>query len=557
MGYSVVQKNWNSIGEDTAQRLEAAKHLIKEKKVVEAENTVELLETVIHPFDLVNIEGNNQKQADFLAKCLCQVNPEKVHDLHMVQSSISLPEHLDVFDKGIAKKVDFAYSGKQGKRLAKMMGNHEIEVGAIHTYLELYSRYYLDLIPRVALVAAEQADKDGNLYTGFNTEDTAVTLEAVKFNGGIVIVQANEIVDKVPRVDIPADWVDFVIPSPTPFYVEPLFTRDPAKISNTRILKAMMAIKGVYAEYGVQTLNEGVGFDAVAIELLLPTYGEELGLKGKICSYYMLNPQPTLIPAIESGWVKKVYSPGGEVGMEKYVNARPDIFSIGPNGTMRSNREHAQAAGHYALDMFIGATLQIDPYGNSSTATKNNVAGFGGAPNLGADSKGRRHVSAAWKKCGEELADRENLIGPMQRGKKLVVQMVNTMDEKGHPGFVERLDALTLAENAHLDLPPVMIYGDDLTHVISEVGIAYLNKCQGMAERTAAIRAIAGETEVGKLADPKESKRLRELGIVKTPEDLGIVKERATQELLAAKSIKELVDWSGGLYDPPAQFKNW
>ena len=35
---------------------------------------------------------------------------------------------------------------------------------------------------------------------------------------------------------------------------------------------AMMAIKGIYAEYGVQRLNHGIGFDTAAIELLLPTY---------------------------------------------------------------------------------------------------------------------------------------------------------------------------------------------------------------------------------------------------------------------------------------------
>ena len=81
--------------------------------------------------------------------------------------------------------------------------------------------------------------------------------------------------DKVPRVDIPSDWVDFVIQSPTPYKLDPLFTRDPAKISNERIMKAMMAIKGIYAEYGVTTLNHGVGYDTAAVELLLPTFGED------------------------------------------------------------------------------------------------------------------------------------------------------------------------------------------------------------------------------------------------------------------------------------------
>ena len=135
-------------------------------------------------------------------------------------------------------------------------------------------------------------------------------IEATKFKQGIVIAQVNEIVDKVPRVDIPGDWVDFVIQAPQPFYVEPLFTRDPANITDSQVLRAMMVIKGIYAEYGIQSLNHGVGFDTAAIELLLPTYGEELGLKGKICKYFALNPHPTLIPAIESGWVESIHSFG-------------------------------------------------------------------------------------------------------------------------------------------------------------------------------------------------------------------------------------------------------
>jgi malonate decarboxylase alpha subunit len=70
----------------------------------------------------------------------------------------------------------------------------------------------------------------------------------------------NEVVDKVPRVDIPGDRVDFIIKSDQPFYVEPLFTRDPASITENQILMAMMAIKGIYGEYGVRRLNHGIGF---------------------------------------------------------------------------------------------------------------------------------------------------------------------------------------------------------------------------------------------------------------------------------------------------------
>lgn len=555
---------WDSLRRDTEQRLEAAAAALGNQRIIDIKGTakqrnavVQLLECVIRPGDKINLEGNNQKQADFLAECLCRVDPEKVNGLHLVQSSISLDSHIKLFEKGIAEKVDFSYAGAQAGALATAIKEKKVKLGDIHTYLELFGRYFIDLMPRVSLVAAYQADREGNLYTGSNTEDTPVIVEATKFKQGIVIAQVNEIVDKLPRVDIPADWVDYVVKAPRPFYLEPLFTRDPALITDSQVLRAMMAIKGIYAEYGVQTVNHGIGFDTAAIELLLPTYGEELGLKGKICTSFALNPHPSLIPAIESGWVKNIHCFGGELGMEKYVQARPDVFFVGPDGSPRSNRTYAQIAGHYAVDMFIGGTLQIDEDGNSSTATANRIAGFGGAPNMGCDPKGRRHASEAWLKCGAENASRESQIGAMPRGRRLVVQLQETFREKMAPGFVEKLDAWELMDNAGLSIPPVMIYGDDLTHIVTEEGIAYLDRCRDIEERRAAIRAVAGFTAVGMKADPAQTADLRARGIVKTPEDLGIDLSRANRGMLAAKNVHDLVKWSGGLYQPPGKFKNW
>ena len=100
-------KNWHTRGDDTKARLSAAACLTK-GKIVDAKDTVALLEAVLHPGDNVNIEGDNQKQADFLAGELCKVDPSRVHDLHMIQSTLSIPEHLEVFEKGIAKKWDCA-----------------------------------------------------------------------------------------------------------------------------------------------------------------------------------------------------------------------------------------------------------------------------------------------------------------------------------------------------------------------------------------------------------------------------------------------------------------
>ncbi|MGE8245022.1 MAG: malonate decarboxylase subunit alpha [Stenotrophomonas maltophilia] len=547
-----MARDWNTLATRRQARLQRAKDAGLGRLVPHAE-VPRLLHTVLEPGDRVCLEGNNQKQADFLAECLAQLDPAQVHGLHMVQSVLSLPSHLDVFERGIAQRLDFSFSGPQSGRLANLVAEGRIEIGAIHTYLELFGRYFIDLTPQVALIAAQAADRHGNLYTGPNTEDTPVIVEATAFRGGIVIAQVNEIVDTLPRVDIPADWVNFVTEAPRPNYIEPLFTRDPAQISEIQVLMAMMAIKGIYAEYGVQRLNHGIGFDTAAIELLLPTYAESLGLKGRIGTHWALNPHPALIPAIESGFVQSVHSFGSELGMERYIEARSDVFFTGNDGSMRSNRAFSQTAGLYACDMFIGSTLQIDLQGNSSTATRDRIAGFGGAPNMGSDARGRRHASPAWLKAGQEAA----LPGQMPRGRKLVVQMVETFREHMAPAFVDRLDAWDLAERAKMPLPPVMIYGDDVTHVLTEEGIANLLLCRSPEEREQAIRGVAGYTAVGLGRDRAMVENLRDRGIIRRPDDLGIRTRDASRDLLAARSVKDLVRWSGGLYNPPKRFRNW
>src|ERR1700757_229536 len=425
------------------------------------EKLVESLEALIAPADRIVLEGDNQKQADFLSRSLAKVDPEKLHDLHLIISSISRPEHLTLFELGIAKKVDFAFAGPQSLRVSQLLDDGKLSIGAIHTYVELYPRLLVCLVPNVGPVCAEQADSQGNLYTGANTEDTPVIVEAAAFHDGIVVVQVNQIVAKLPRVDIPGSWIDVVVEADKPFAIEPLFTRDPRHIDELQILIGMMVIRGIYERHQVRSLNHGIGFDTAAIELLLPTYGESLGLRGKICEHWALNPHPTIIPAIESGWVKSIHCFGSEVGMDQYVAARPDIFFIGRDGSLRSNRVLCQLAGQYAVDGFIGSTLQMDADANSSTVTTGRLAGFGGAPNMGHDPHGRRHSSPAW-------LDLINETKPIVRGRKLVVQTVETFQKGGIPAFVETLDAVQVGKKAGMPIAPVMIYGDDISHVVTE-----------------------------------------------------------------------------------------
>ena len=506
----------------------------------------ELLSALIEPNDTVLMEGDNQKQATFLAKALTMLDPSVVHDLHIIIPSLQLDEHLELFQKGIASTLDFSYSGNQSKSIVTMIRSGKLVIRSLQTFMELYGRLFIDLSPDICLIAAESADADGNLYTGGNTEDTPVLVEATAFRQGIVIAQANEIVDTVPRVDIPGSWVDYVVRANEPCLIDPIFTRDPAIIKDVHVLMAMMAIKGIYAKHVVKRLNHGIGFNTAAIELLLPTYGEQLGLKGKICTNWMLNPHPTLIPAIESGWVDSVLVPGGELGMETYTAAHPNIFPLGRDGSLRSNRAYSHMAGQYGLDMFIGATLQMNALGDSSTVTSTRLTGFGGAPNLGSNPNGRRYANESWISMHTKSSP--------DRGRKCVVQMLQTTSSRG-PNFVETLDAVEMGKTVGLAETPIMIYGNDTSHIVTEKGIAYLYLADSVETRKKMVAAVAGDTPIGRSISSDEIDVLRKKGYVAFPEDLGIDPASATRDWLAAKNLEDLVTWSKGLYHIPNKLK--
>lgn len=52
----------------------------------------------------------------------------------MLQSAVTLSEHLDLFERGIAEKIDFAFAGPQSTRLAIMIQRNQVKIGNIHTY---------------------------------------------------------------------------------------------------------------------------------------------------------------------------------------------------------------------------------------------------------------------------------------------------------------------------------------------------------------------------------------------------------------------------------------
>ena len=194
---------WSRRRVEKLRRMESVGPMMSGKGV-NPSDLPEVLSRLLAPGDVVVLEGDNQKHATYLAEALLEVDQRRVRNLHLVVPCLGPAQHLDVFDRGIATALDFCYAGPQSRRLATMLSRGDRPVVGFNTYLELYARLTLDLTPAVALVAADEADADGNLYTGANTEETPTLVEATAFRDGIVVAQVNRMVDRVARVDIPA-----------------------------------------------------------------------------------------------------------------------------------------------------------------------------------------------------------------------------------------------------------------------------------------------------------------------------------------------------------------
>ena len=141
-----ISRSWTTRRDEKRRRMQLVRPWMK-GPILPKEKIVDALETLIVSSDRIVLEGDNQKQADFLSRSLVKVDPRKIHDLHLIISSISRPEQLTLFELGIAKKIDFSFAGPQSLRVAQLLEDGKLDIGAIHTYVELYARVLVDLVP--------------------------------------------------------------------------------------------------------------------------------------------------------------------------------------------------------------------------------------------------------------------------------------------------------------------------------------------------------------------------------------------------------------------------
>jgi hypothetical protein len=83
-------KNWDTQKTSLAERLADGRRYAS-GKTAEAVDLSNFLQAVIRSGDRVCLEGDNQKQADVLAAALANIDPAKVHDLHMIQYAAAEP----------------------------------------------------------------------------------------------------------------------------------------------------------------------------------------------------------------------------------------------------------------------------------------------------------------------------------------------------------------------------------------------------------------------------------------------------------------------------------
>src|SRR5882762_72000 len=112
--------SWTTRRDEKRRRIESVRSWMQ-GPILSQEKIVDALELLVKSGDRVVLEGDNQKQADFLSRSLVKVDPKKLQDLHLIISSISRPEHLTLFELGIAKKVDFAFAGPQSLRVSQLL----------------------------------------------------------------------------------------------------------------------------------------------------------------------------------------------------------------------------------------------------------------------------------------------------------------------------------------------------------------------------------------------------------------------------------------------------
>ena len=297
---------------------------------------------------------------------------------------------------------------------------------------------------------------------------------------------------------------------------------------------AMMAIRGIYERHGVHVAESRHRLRHRRHRTAAADLRRKARAQGQDLPQLGAESAPDPDPGDrEPAGSRACIASAAKSGMERYIAARPDVFFTGRDGSLRSNRVLCQLAGQYArrpvhrLDAADGrrrATRRPSRSDGSrasaarrtwaTTRTAGGIRSEAWLELMQRDRPDRRAAASSscrWSRPSRKAA-RRPFVDDARRGRRS-------------------------AQEAGMPIAPVMIYGDDVSHVVTEEGIAYLYKAEGIEERRAALAAIAGVTRSA-CGDPARDRRAAaSRGIVAYPEDLGVRRGEAKRSLLAARSI--------------------
>ena len=477
----------------------------------------------------------------------------------MVQSGVVLPEHLDVFEPGVARRLDYAYSGPQAGRIAKMLFGGKIELGAVHTYLELFARYFIDLTPE------RRADRGGQ------RRPRRQSLHRTQHRGHADRRRGDRLQER--RRHRPGER-DRRQGSPRRHSRRPRAFRRRRRTSPSTSSRCSRAIRRHHRDAnsdrdaGDQGHLRALWREAAQSWHRLQHRGDRAAAadlrraarpQGQDRDALGAEPAPDPDPGdrVRLGRADPLLRLGSRHGRLHRARA-PTFSSPVPTARCAPTAPSARPPGSTPATCSSARRCRSILHGQfSSTVTTSRIAGFGGAPNMGSRRAGPAPSERA---VAARRARRPIPTAPpaLRRGRKLVVQIGETFGEGNAPTFVEKLDALALAEKLKLDLAPVMIYADDVTHIVTEEGdrqsAALPRQGRARAGRFAASRAIrrsaAGATEKWWSACASAASS----GGRRTSASI-----RSTPTAACSPRVRSRISsrWSGGLYEPPSQFRNW
>ena len=114
-------------------------------------------------------------------------------------------------------QVDFSFAGPQSLRVAQLLEDGQLEIGSIHTYIELYARMFVDLTPQ-----RRPGLRRAGRPPGQSLHRPEHRGHAGHRRGGRVPARHRHRAGQrdrrtsLPRVDIPGSWVDFIVEADRP-----------------------------------------------------------------------------------------------------------------------------------------------------------------------------------------------------------------------------------------------------------------------------------------------------------------------------------------------------